>query len=200
MKTLLILLGFAVSTTAACTSQPQPIDPGLRVGRQADGSAVVPTGQALRPWGRTLEFGGRPVDLAMASGGSALYLKDDRGLVVVDPVTWSLRQELAVGEDGTSMFGLAVSGDGRAVYVTTATNALREARVGANGILTWDGESPSPALRGTIAPFRAASRSPGTGNALGFVSRGTTASPRWISRKDACSTKSRWEWHPTRSS
>jgi YVTN family beta-propeller protein len=109
-----------------------------RVGPAGDG-VFVPTGHLVRPAGDSLAFAGRPVDLALSPDGKWLYVKDNRGLVVIDAATWKLVQELpfARAKVGGSMNGLAVRGDGQRVYATTAQQLLREAEVGDGGRLKW---------------------------------------------------------------
>jgi hypothetical protein len=74
------------------------------------------------------------VDLALSPDGALLYVKDDRGLVVIDARSWALRQELLLPEGGGSMHGIAVTRrDPRRVYATTAQNHLWEAMTGEEG-------------------------------------------------------------------
>lgn len=116
----------------------------VRVG-PGDGGTLVPTRQLLRPAGESVEFGGRPVDLALSPDGRSVYVKDDRGLVVLDAEGWKLRQELRFPQGGGgSMHGLAVSRDGGTVYLTTAQDSLWEARIGADGRASWGRRIPLP--------------------------------------------------------
>ncbi len=110
----------------------------VEVGPSAGGGFVVPTRQVIRPAGRSLEIGGRPVDLLLSPDGRTLYVKNDRGIVVIDAVAWSLRQELPFPEGGGSMHGLALGPDGARLYATTAQDRLWEASVAADGSpLVW---------------------------------------------------------------
>ncbi|MBY0230841.1 MAG: hypothetical protein K2W96_16260, partial [Gemmataceae bacterium] len=97
---------------------------------QPDG--IVATGQKVRPAGEIVSFPGRPV--ACALHGDRLFVKDNRGLVVLDAAKWKLVQELPFpkGTGGGSMHGVAVSRDGARVFATTAANSLcvAEARGG----------------------------------------------------------------------
>ncbi len=102
-----------------------------------DGGHIVPTLQTVRPAGETVAFGGRPVDLALAPDGAAVYAKDNRGLVVIDPETWTVRQELPFDGAGGSMHGLAVSADGRRIFATTAGDRLWIAERQDDGRLVW---------------------------------------------------------------
>jgi YVTN family beta-propeller protein len=110
-----------------------------QVGPSADGEHLVPTGQLVRPAGATIAFRGRPVDLTLSPDGRRLYVKDNRGLVVLDAQTWRLLQELPFPNEktGGSMHGLAVRRDGKRVYVTTAQQTLYEAEVLDEGTLAW---------------------------------------------------------------
>ncbi len=84
-----------------------------------------------------MAFGGRPVDLVLAPDGRTLYVKDNRGLVVIDAATWSIRQELKLSEGGGSTHGIAVTRDGARVYLTSAQNALFEGKVDSSGKVAW---------------------------------------------------------------
>jgi YVTN family beta-propeller protein len=84
-----------------------------------------------------VSFGGRPVDVALSPDRRTLYVKDNRGVVVVDAVGWRIRQELSFPAGGGSMHGIVVSRDGTRVYATTAQDQLYEASTGADGTITW---------------------------------------------------------------
>jgi YVTN family beta-propeller protein len=102
----------------------------------------------VRPAGESVSFGGRPVDLALSPDGKTLYVKDDRGLIVVNTHTWILLQELKFPQGGGSMHGIAVSHDGRRVYATTAQNHLAVARVQPKRLLVWERIIPLPGPAG----------------------------------------------------
>ncbi|MCS6830279.1 MAG: phosphoesterase [bacterium] len=125
-----------------------------KVGVQRDQSHVVATGQLLRPAGESLQFGGRPVDMVLSPDGRTLYVKDNSGIVVVDVETWKVRQKLPVARGGTSMLGMAVSPDGRRVYLTNAASQLLEAVVQADGNLQWGRriDMPQPSVGGDSYP------------------------------------------------
>ena len=98
---------------------------------------VVPTKQLVRPAGQIIEFGGRPVDMALSSDSSVLYAKTNRSLLVVDAKTWRIRKELPYGAGGNSMHGIAISKDGSHVYVTAVPDQLLQADVAQDGAVTW---------------------------------------------------------------
>lgn len=99
---------------------------------------MVPTQQVVHPAGDAVSFGGRPVDLVLSPDSKTLYVKDNRGLLIIDTEAWKLRQELKFREGGGSMHGIAVSRDGKRVYATTAQHQLAIARVLPEGHLAWE--------------------------------------------------------------
>ncbi|QDV32291.1 bifunctional YncE family protein/alkaline phosphatase family protein [Tautonia plasticadhaerens] len=105
---------------------------------------MVSTRQLIRPAGRSVEFGGRPVDLVASGDGTRVYVKDNRGVVVLDADSWEVLQELPFPEGGGSMHGIALSADGRRLYATTAQEHLYEANVGDEGLLSWSRTIPLP--------------------------------------------------------
>ena len=135
-----------------------------RVGPTDDGATVVPTGQLVRAVGETLEFAGRPVDVALSPDGRTLYVKDNRGVVIVDVESWRVRHEAAFPEGGGSMHGIAVSGGGR-VYTSTAQNHVWVGAPTDSGGLEW---SDSVKLVG----LEASDAAHGTGIALTGADQG----------------------------
>lgn len=119
---LLRPLAFLVLTAAVLG--PQSIaEPAPRVGSTDEGT-WVPSRNFIRPAGETIEFAGRPVDLVVSPDGETVYLKDNRGFVVVDAGDWEIEQELSFGGQGGSMHGMALSPGGKKLYATTAQNRL----------------------------------------------------------------------------
>ncbi len=108
-----------------------------RVGAQSPDSHLVATAQLIRPAGESVQFAGRPVDMVLSPDGNTLYVKDNRGLVVLDVHKWQVRQELPFGRGGSSMHGIAVAPNGRRVYLTNAASQIREAVVEADGRVQW---------------------------------------------------------------
>ncbi|MGC8783108.1 MAG: alkaline phosphatase family protein [Armatimonadota bacterium] len=150
MAGLVATAAIVVLCTFALSAPQSPV----RVGPQQDRSHLVATAQLVRPAGDSLSFGGRPVDIALSSDGRTLYVKDNRGIVVVDVLTWKVRQELPVGRGGSSMQGIAVSPDGKRLYLSNAASQLLEANVGADGSLQWGRriDLPQPAVGGESYP------------------------------------------------
>ncbi len=134
-SSLLVMLGLV--GVAAC-SHPH-------VGPMEGGATLVPTGQVIRPAGETVEFAGRPVDLIPSLDGRHLYVKDHRGLVVLDASSHAVIQELPFGGGtGGSMHGLLLSRDGRRIYATTAHTLLFEGNIDDTGAVTWLRKIPLP--------------------------------------------------------
>jgi YVTN family beta-propeller protein len=127
------LLGFlAIASFAKPRAQaPAPVGPSR------DGGQVLATSQLIHPAGQTLQYPGRPVDLALAPHGKTLYVKDAGALMVIDTQTWQIRQQANYPKGGASMHGLLVSRDGSRVYVSSAFNQISEGTVDAAGKLTW---------------------------------------------------------------
>ncbi|HZP81615.1 MAG TPA: YncE family protein, partial [Chthonomonadaceae bacterium] len=134
-----------------------------QVGPAAEGRTLLPTRQLIRAAGRTLEFGGRPIDLALSPDGKTLYAKDNRGLVVVKVADWKVIQELPL-EGGTSLHGVVVRRDGARVYATGAQSQLAEAEVLPDGALRWKRQIllPGPEGKGASYPCGLALNAAGT--------------------------------------
>lgn len=146
------------------------------VGPLPDGGSVVPTSQLIHPAGDTIEFPGRPVDMALSPDASRLFVKDNRGLVIVDTAAWSITQTLKMPkkDDGGSMVGIAVSSDGSHVYLTTALGQLVEATIDANGQAKWGKQISLPGFdKGSSFPCGVA-LSPDNATAYVCLSRNNT--------------------------
>jgi len=96
----------------------------VRVGPTADGGHVVTTAQLIHPAGTSVEFNGRPVDLAFSPDGKLLAVKDNRGVVFIDPLTMTITQELDIGDHGGSMTGIAFTPDGAKLLVTDSHSSI----------------------------------------------------------------------------
>ena len=106
-------------------------------------SSLTPTGEFLKPIGRSAVIPGRPVDLAVHPNGKWLYAKDNRGLVVVDVATWKVLQELPV-KGGSSHTGLLVHPQGEWLFFSNAGSSVWQAKIGPDGRVSWEGEFPLP--------------------------------------------------------
>jgi len=108
-----------------------------RIGPAEGGGFLVSTKQLIRPAGQVLEVPGRPVDLVLSPDGTTLFAKDNTGLVVIDAATWTVRQKLKLPHGGASMHGIAVTRDGKHVFVTDSSEHVEEALIGLQGQAAW---------------------------------------------------------------
>lgn len=124
------------------------------VGPLSSGSHLTSTHQLIRPAGQSVEFGGRPVDLVMSPDGRSLYVKDNRGLVVIDPASWQMRQELKFSAGGSSVHGLVATRDGTRLFATTAQDILWEIKTTPGGKVEPGRKLslPGPDGKGNSAP------------------------------------------------
>lgn len=106
-----------------------------QVGPLDAGTHLTSTYQLLRPAGNSIEFGGRPVDLALGSG--RLFVKDMKGVLVVDTDSWRIQQDLKYKAGGASTHGIALSRDETLLYVTTAEDGLWEAAATNGSPVAW---------------------------------------------------------------
>ncbi len=120
----------------------QTTDPPM-VGPGNDGH-WVPTRQLIRPAGQTVQFSGRPVDLVVHPTGDFIYIKDHRGIVVLDRAMKVPLQELRFPDGGGSMHGIAIDGNGTRLWATNAQSNLHEAAIAENGTISWTRSIPLP--------------------------------------------------------
>ena len=140
-------------------TMPEAGEAPARVGPAPDGRGwVVPTKQVLRPAGRALEFGGRPVDLVLAPDGRRLYAKDNRGPRRHRPRGVAGRAGAAFPKGGGSMHGMAVEPRRHArLRHHRRSRRLAEATVGADGRLDWSADGsrcPAPGGKDAVARLR----------------------------------------------
>lgn len=64
------------------------------VGKQADGSYIVPTSQMIDPAGTTITFPGRPMDIALNPVEIILAVKNIYNIVFFDVTSQSIKQTL----------------------------------------------------------------------------------------------------------
>ncbi len=127
-----LTVAIIVSLSASLTSAQEvgQVEP------RTNGTYLVPTMQLIQPAGDTLTFSGRAIDLALSPDGKSVFVKYDQGVLVVDPETWKIREQVGIGEGG-SIHGIAVRRDGTRVYVTGNNNTLWDGDVSSTGSLTF---------------------------------------------------------------
>ena len=105
-----------------------------KLGRQEDGSYLIPTGQRLTPAGHHVEVNDRPLGMVLSPDGARLAVVTGsnfapRALHIVDARKATLLQSVAIGD---SFVGVAFSADGRTLYV--GGGASNEVKVLRDGI------------------------------------------------------------------
>ena len=113
-------------------------DPRSLVGRQSDGSVLLPTGQRIAPAGLQTEFSGRPNEIALRPGGgvaAVLIASDGTQLRTLDTRTGALLSASSGLAEDASYAGLLWSGDGRTLYASGAGGDLAVVSVDAVGRL-----------------------------------------------------------------
>ncbi len=141
-------LAAALAVTAASAAAPNQ---AMKVGRQPDGTVVLPTHQVLDPAGTTIEFRGRPNAVTLSPDGRvAAFLNGAyRAIVLVDVASWTVKQEFSEAGSSASFTGIRYSKDGAKLFATQANGRVIVANVAADGTLSADGylqtpESPLP--------------------------------------------------------
>lgn len=119
------------SVAGAATLGNKPLGDNL-VGRQADGSVLVPENKYVTPAGATVEQTGQPIDMGVSPDGrtAVTLTKSGNGLfTVVDLVGHKVLQQYTppkgIGSGNIGVGGVLWSKDGKSVYVTQVRNVLK---------------------------------------------------------------------------
>ena len=135
---------------AAVSAEPLPDRRQMWLGRQLDGSVMVPTDQLIRPAGTQVEFPGRPTDLALLPDGKTLVVVDRLHFRTIDLTTGELK--VGVGSDGGHAFtGVAVAKDGSTVFTSSVKGLVQrwefkpDGTVARGQALKVPGAKPAPA-------------------------------------------------------
>lgn len=126
-------LGAATAQLSQATGTPRTL-----VGRQSDGSVMLPTGQRIAPAGRQVEFPGRPNEIALRPGGgvaAVLVASNANQLRTVDTRTGRLLSASSGLAEDASYAGLLWAADGRTLYASGAGGDLAVVSVDAAGQL-----------------------------------------------------------------
>ncbi len=118
-RRLSMLLPAAVLTYGALRLGAKPAQRASEtaiIGRQADGTYFVPTGQTLNPAGQNITFDGRPVELALRPDGKMLAVMLQSGTRLFDTQTKKFRPEPLPGQHNFG--GIVWSKDGQTLYST----------------------------------------------------------------------------------
>jgi len=155
-KGFIIIAGLIITllSAAAYINRHPTIFGNKKVGPQPDGSVLVPSNQLLRPAGYQVEMPGRPVDLALSPDEKMLFVKNKNSLDLVRLGDRTILQSLPYPHSGSSYTGIALSSDGKRVFVTDATNHLNIAEVDHDNVMHWKGSiiMPKPKIGGPPVP------------------------------------------------
>lgn len=107
------------------------------VGKQKDGSYIVPTSQIIDPAGATITFPGRPTDLALNPDETILAVKNLEDIIFFDATNHTIKQTLALPKGGNTFTGISWSDNGQKVWTTDTRGYLRSAKLQSNGLFEW---------------------------------------------------------------
>ncbi len=130
-----------VAASCAAVLSLNGCSPAPKVGdKDGLGGTRIVTGAMIHGAGTRTEFSGRPVDLVATADGKTIWIKDMAQLRSVDAATNKLLGETQI-PGGASLVGMALSEDGRELYVSNAASDLH----------VYDVANPaSPSLKRTI--------------------------------------------------
>jgi YVTN family beta-propeller protein len=89
------------------------------LGKQSDGTWLLPTNQLLHPWGELTAFPGRPVDMTFDSGHRLLAVLNTRSVLLLDASTGTKVAEAAT--KATSYAGIAFRPGDRELWASETT-------------------------------------------------------------------------------
>ena len=150
----LLVLPFLITGTVSCASgvstpaekTEQGHDPLRQVGRQNDGTIVLPTNRILKPAGQQVEFDGRPNGIAMSPDNTTVALLNsaNNNIIVIDPTTGAIKQKFAPDGFKASSNGIVYSKDGKFLYASQKDGYLLIAKVLPDNTLALDQQIPLP--------------------------------------------------------
>lgn len=110
------------------------------VGRQKNGSVVLPTNQVIHPAGKQIEFRGRPNAVTLSPDGriAALLNGAYKAIILIDMETGSVKQEFDAAGSSASFAGLGYAKDGKKLYASQANGRVIIANVASDGTLSLD--------------------------------------------------------------
>lgn len=106
------------------------------IGKQNNGTYLVPTGQTIQPVGKYLPFDNRPLDLALRPDGKLLAVMTGSNIRLLNTVTGAF--DLAPINGGHNFGGIAWSKDGSVLYSTSnsGTGMVAVTKIDAGGVAT----------------------------------------------------------------
>ena len=143
------LVSAAAIGAALCVAAAGAAPTGTqRVGRQADGSVVLPTSQVVRPAGRQVTFPGRAAAVAVHPAGrtAAVLGASGPGVTVVDLAAGRVLMRTASSLGAGAARGIAYAPGGRVLYASFAQGRVLRFPVAADGRLGMPRTFQLPAL------------------------------------------------------
>lgn len=112
---------------------------------------LMPTGQALKPYGEQLLIQTRPVDLALSPDKKWLVVKQNKGISVVRTSDWSKVADVPM--KGASLYGLAFDAAGD-LFFSDARSTVSRGTISDDGQVRWTHEYvlPKPSVGGEAYP------------------------------------------------
>jgi YVTN family beta-propeller protein len=150
-----ITLGALALAAAALTAQQSGVfavlKSGVSIGRQPDGSFLLPPNQLLRPWGEQTVIPGRPVDMTYDSQRRILAVLNTRSILLLDGSTGTKVAEIAT--HSTSYAGIAFRPGDRELWASeTARNGPDSIVITRISEVGMPGETSRIALNGHPLP------------------------------------------------
>lgn len=110
------------------------------VGRQEDGSVVLPTNQVIHSAGKHIEFRGRPNAVTLSPDGRTAALLNGayKAIILIDMETETVKQEFDAAGSSASFTGILYSKDGKKLYASQADGRVIIATVASDGLLSLD--------------------------------------------------------------
>ena len=96
------ILASLIAALLACSCEHHRVSEPPTLSGPADGGGyVVSTKQLIRPAGQSVEFRGRPVDLALSPDGKTIYAKSNAQLLAIERTAMDPPVHLAPNQAGT---------------------------------------------------------------------------------------------------
>jgi YVTN family beta-propeller protein len=110
------------------------------VGRQRNGSVVLPTDQVIHSAGKHIEFRGRPNAVTLSPDGriAALLNGTYKAIMLINMETGTVKQEFDAAGSSASFAGILYSKDGKKLYASQANGRVIIAAVATDGTLSLD--------------------------------------------------------------
>ena len=95
-----------------------------RIGTLNDGRIAVPTNQVLSPFGRQVDFAGRPTDVALSPDGRWLAVLNRANVLMIDAEVGTVVHEAKYPDGGGSYSGILFAPDGKRLYASNVQGTI----------------------------------------------------------------------------